>query len=86
MRTDIYRAIADPTRRAMLDLLREGERPASALAAPFAMSRAAASQHLGVLLDCGLIDVKAVGRQRVYSLRREALSGLRTWVESFSAT
>ena len=81
MTTDLFRVIADPTRRAMIDLLRERERSASELAAPFAMSRAAASQHLALLLDAGFVDVRAVGRQRIYSLQPGALDSVRNWVD-----
>lgn len=77
---DHFKVIADPTRRAMIDLLRERERSASELAAPFAMSRAAASQHLALLLQAGFVDVRAVGRLRIYSLHPGALDSLRNWL------
>ena len=79
---DVFRALADPTRRAMLELLSRRSRTAAELAAPFAMTRAAASQHLGVLLDAGLVDMEPVGRNRVYRLRRSALRPAVEWLAS----
>jgi len=75
----VFRAVADPTRRAMLDRLRTGELTASDLAEPFDMSQPAVSQHLRVLLDAGLVDAEQVGRQRVYRLNAEPLRGVFEW-------
>ena len=78
--SDVFRAIADPTRRAMIDMLRICDRSASELAEPFDISKPAVSQHLGVLLDAGLVDVRAEGRQRIYSLLPERLDGVVDWI------
>jgi DNA-binding transcriptional ArsR family regulator len=71
---EALRAVADPTRRAILRLVREDELPAGAIAEHFpSMSRPAVSQHLRVLTDAGLVDVRAEGNRRLYRWRREGL-------------
>lgn len=68
------RAVADPTRRAILRLVRDDELPAGAIASQFpSISRPAVSQHLRVLADAGLVDVRADGNRRLYRWRREGL-------------
>lgn len=71
---DALRAVADPTRRAILRLVRDGELAAGDIATHFpSMSRPAVSQHLRVLADSGLVDVRPDGNRRMYSWRREGL-------------
>ena len=71
---DVFRAIADPTRRAVLDLLiARGEESVSALAAPFRMSLPAVSRHLRVLKEAGLVTERRSGKQRLYRLTPEPL-------------
>ena len=66
------RAVADPTRRAILRLVRDDELPAGEIASRFpTMSRPAVSQHLRVLTDAGLVEARADGNRRMYRLRRE---------------
>jgi DNA-binding transcriptional ArsR family regulator len=68
------RAVADPTRRAILRLVRDGELAAGEIASHFpSMSRPAVSQHLRVLTDSGLVEVRTDGNRRLYSWRREGL-------------
>lgn len=68
------RAVADPTRRAILRLVRDRELPAGEIATHFpAMSRPAVSQHLRVLDDAGLVEVRPDGNRRLYRWRREGL-------------
>ncbi len=80
---DVYLAIADPTRRRLLDLLGAGERPVNALAAPFRMSRPAISQHLRILRRVGLVDVRKDGRERRYRVRGERLREVFGWVAHY---
>ena len=80
---DVYQAIADPTRRRLLDLLTAGERPVNNLARPFAMSRPAVSQHLRVLREAGLVAERRVGRERRYSLRAAPLREVYDWVAHY---
>jgi len=76
------RALADPTRRAILWLVHDGEVAAGEIARHFpGMSRPAVSQHLRVLADAGLVTVRPAGNQRLYRWRREGLSDVTTFVE-----
>ncbi len=77
---DVYQAIADPTRRQILDLLGDAELPVNDLAAPFAMSRPAISQHLRVLREAGLVTDRKRGRQRLYRLQAEPLREVEAWL------
>ena len=77
---DIFQAIADPTRRAILDQLRYGEQPVKQLAEPFSISLPAISQHLKVLCQAGLVTQKRFGRQRLYQLNPEPLKQVSNWV------
>jgi len=71
---DALRAVADPTRRAILRLVRDREIPAGEIAEHFpAISRPAVSQHLRVLTDAGLVDVRPEGNRRLYRWRPEGL-------------
>jgi DNA-binding transcriptional ArsR family regulator len=81
--TPVYIAIAHPVRRRLLDLLADGDQPVKALAAPFAMSRPAVSQHLKVLLDAGLVAERRAGRERLYHLRGERLQEVHRWLSRY---
>jgi len=80
---DVFRAIADPTRRAILDRLRAGPANAGALAADFRSSRPAISKHLRVLRDARLVVDRRVGRERVYSVKAVALQSVAGWLEGY---
>lgn len=80
---DIFVAIADPTRRALLDRLRDGEQAVKQLAEPFEMSMPAISQHLQVLCEAGLVQVRKVGRQRLYRLNPEPLKEVSDWMNPY---
>ncbi|MBE3637807.1 ArsR/SmtB family transcription factor [Mangrovicoccus algicola] len=75
-------ALADPTRRALLDRLRLGPASAGRLAQGFRVSRPAVSQHLRVLVCAGLLDVSACGARRIYRLRPEGLEALRGYLDA----
>ncbi|MCD7060890.1 ArsR/SmtB family transcription factor [Pelagibacterium xiamenense] len=78
---DIFAVIADPTRRAMLDMMRQGEYPAGAFVAAFPnVSQPAISQHLKVLRDAGLVAVRADKQRRFYTLKAEGLASVVDWV------
>jgi len=77
--TDVFRAVADPTRRAILDRLRSAELSVNDLAGPFNMTQPAISQHLRVLLDAGLVEAEQIGRQRLYRLNAEPLREVFQW-------
>jgi DNA-binding transcriptional ArsR family regulator len=81
---DIYRAVADPTRRAMLDRLMRGDCPAGELAPRGTrMSQPALSQHLRVLREARLVKQVRHGRQRVYSLQMAPLRELDEWLDKY---
>ena len=80
-----FHAIADPTRRQLLTILRSGERSASELAAPFKQSRSAVSQHLATLAQAGLVVRRRDGRRQVYRLRPEPLREVIDWTTEFDA-
>jgi ArsR family transcriptional regulator len=75
---DAYRALADPTRRQILKLLREGDLPAGAIAEQFAMSWPSVSRHLGVLAATGLVTATRRGQQLIYSLTTSVLADIVT--------
>jgi len=80
---DIFQAIADPTRRALLDRLRNGEQSVKQLAEPFDMSMPAISQHLHILCEAGLVTQRKLGRQRLYQLNPEPLQEVSNWVNPY---
>ena len=75
--------LADPTRRQVFERLRAGPRPVNLLAAGLPVSRPAVSQHLKALKEAGLVEERSEGVRRIYSLRREGLTELREWLDSF---
>ncbi len=76
-------AIADPIRRRVLELVRDGEMPAGELAEQFEVSRPAVSRHLRVLREAGLVRERRVGRLRVYRADPAPLGELRDWLERY---
>lgn len=82
---DVFRAIADPTRRALLDRLRAGPAPVNVLASDFEASRPSISKHLLVLKRARLVDEQRAGRERVYRLRPHPLAHVSSWVEGYRA-
>ena len=81
--TDVYSAIADPTRRGLLDQLGRGEQTVLGLARPFAMTLSAVSQHLKLLRSVGLVSVRKAGRERVYRLNARPLREVADWVHQY---
>jgi DNA-binding transcriptional ArsR family regulator len=82
-RTDAFQAVADPTRRAILDRLRRGSAPVNELAAGFAVSRPAISKHLRVLRAARLVDCQRQGRLQVYTVRPGKLRDVAQWIEGY---
>lgn len=78
-----YAAIADPTRRAILTRLAQGEARVTELAEPFAMSLNAVSKHLRVLEQAGLVRRRVQGREHYLSLQAEALRTASAWLETY---
>jgi DNA-binding transcriptional ArsR family regulator len=76
-------AIADPTRRRILELLRDGEVAAGDLCGEFTISRPAVSRHLRVLREVGLVQSRVDGQRRVYALDARPLAELDVWLEPY---
>ncbi len=83
MRRDPFQAIADPTRRGILDLLAGQSLNLQAVADNFKVSRPAISRHVKILAQCGLILVKQQGRERYCEARLENLNEVADWVEQY---
>jgi DNA-binding transcriptional ArsR family regulator len=79
----IFRAIADPTRRAILDMLLEGERSVGEIAERFAVSRPAVSKHLRVLRGARLVRARRQGRQRLCAIDPEPLRAIDAWLDGY---
>jgi DNA-binding transcriptional ArsR family regulator len=78
-----FQALADPTRRAVLDLLRGGRQPAGQIAGAFPVSRPAISKHLRLLRRAHLVRERREGRHRVYELNPEPLRAVDSWIEQY---
>ena len=77
------KAIAEPRRRAILQLVRDEERSAGEIASQFDVSRPAVSQHLSVLKEAGLVSERRNGTRRFYRARPEGLTELRAFLDEF---
>jgi DNA-binding transcriptional ArsR family regulator len=77
------KALAEPRRRRILSLVRDGELSAGAIAAHFEISRPAVSQHLTVLREAGLVDERRNGTRRLYRARPEGLAELKAFLDGF---
>jgi DNA-binding transcriptional ArsR family regulator len=78
-----FELLAEPTRRRILDLLRDGERPVGELVDRLAMSQPAVSKHLRVLRESGLVDVRVDAQRRLYRLRPEGLREVDAWIAPY---
>lgn len=81
----LFQALADPTRRAVLDLLRGGSMPAGGIAQQFPISRPAISKHLRLLRRARLVEQRRDGRRRFYELNAEPLQAVDSWLEYYRA-
>jgi len=81
--SDAFNAIAEPQRREILVLLRDGERPVTGLARDLGMTQPQASKHLRVLREVGLVQVRGAGKQRLYGLDARGLRPVHEWAGGF---
>lgn len=81
--TDVFNAIAEPQRRAILALLAAGERSVNAIADALNIRQPQASKHLRVLKEVGLVSVREVKQQRLYQLQSAGLKPVHDWVKPF---
>ena len=81
----VLHAVADPSRRTVLEILRQHPATAGELAAALPIARPGVSRHLRVLREVGLVDVRQDAQRRIYSLRPEALVEVDQWLEPYRA-
>jgi DNA-binding transcriptional ArsR family regulator len=79
----VFEVVAEPTRRRILDLLREDERPVGGLVDALGLSQPAVSKHLRVLREAGLVEVRAVAQRRLYRVRPEPLRAMDEWLAPY---
>ena len=82
-RRDVFQAIADPTRRAIIGMIAKQPVNVNAIAKEFEVSRQAISLHLKVLSECGLLNIKQLGRERLCEAKLEKLNEVHKWVEEY---
>ena len=80
---DVFVAIAHPVRRGILEALANGRKSANEIAEPFDVSRSAISQHLGILVDAGLILRQRDGRNQFYQVQPDNLNVIYEWIQKF---
>ncbi len=83
MRRDVFQAIADPTRREILNMIAYKPLNVNAVAEKFDVSRTAIYKHMKILIECGLVDVKQQGRERFCEAKMDGLSEVSDWVEQY---
>ena len=83
MRRDVFQAIADPNRRAILSLLARQRMTLNSVAENFRISRPAVSKHIRILKECGLVVVIPQGRERYCEARFDKLNEVTAWVEEY---
>jgi DNA-binding transcriptional ArsR family regulator len=82
-RSGVLQALAEPHRAAILDLLRDGERPVGDLVAHLHLTQPTVSKHLGVLKEAGLVEARTDAQRRLYRIRPEPLADLDAWLASY---
>lgn len=80
---DVFQAIADPTRRNILQLLAASDKPISNISEHFAISRTAVVKHLKILEQAELISAEKKGREKIYTLHSERLQEIEDWLQYF---
>jgi DNA-binding transcriptional ArsR family regulator len=82
-RRDVFQAIADPHRRAIIHLLAQKRLTLNGVAENFSISRPAISKHIKILSECGLVDVEQQGRERYCQVKFEKLGEVSDWVDQY---
>lgn len=83
MRRDVFQAIADPTRREILNMVAYKELNVNAVTEHFDVSRAAIYKHMKILVECGLIEMKQQGREKYCEAKLDGLKEVSNWVEQY---
>ncbi|MBL7932363.1 MAG: winged helix-turn-helix transcriptional regulator [Bacteroidia bacterium] len=84
-RRDVFQAIADPTRRAIIGMIAEKPVNVNAIASEFKVSRQAISLHLKILSECGLLSVKQQGRERICEAKLDQLNEVNEWISQYKS-
>jgi DNA-binding transcriptional ArsR family regulator len=82
-RRDVFQAIADPTRRDIINLIAFQSMNLNSIAENFDVSRPAISQHIKILIECGLVTIKKQGRERFAEATLKPLNAITDWIEPF---
>jgi DNA-binding transcriptional ArsR family regulator len=82
-RRDVFQAIADPTRRQIIDLLVNESMNLNAIADNFKISRPAISQHIKILSECGIVEIETIGRERYCKVQPKSLIPAFLWLEQY---
>lgn len=82
-RRDVFQAIADPTRRAIIGMIAQKPVNVNTIAEQFDVSRQAISLHLKILAECGLLNIKQMGRERLCEAKLEKLNEVHEWVAQY---
>jgi DNA-binding transcriptional ArsR family regulator len=83
MRRDVFQAIADPTRREIINMIAHQSMNLNAVADQFSISRPAISKHIKILTECGLITIKQQGRERYCEAKLRKLNEVSQWIEQY---
>jgi DNA-binding transcriptional ArsR family regulator len=83
MRRDVFQAIADPTRRAIINMIAHKSLNLNSVAESFNISRPAISKHIKILTQCGLITIKQQGRERYCQAKLQKLNEVSQWIEQY---
>ena len=83
MRRDVFQAIADPTRREIINMIAHKSLNVNSVAGNFDVSRTAIYKHVKILTECGLVNMKQLGRERFCEARLEKLNEVSDWVEQY---
>jgi DNA-binding transcriptional ArsR family regulator len=83
--SETFETLADPTRRRIVEVLREGERPVGEIVRRVAIAQSGVSRHLRILEEAGFVAARAEGQRRLYSLRPEPFRDLHDWVARYTS-
>src|SRR5215217_2900446 len=83
MRRDVFQAIADPTRRKIINMIAQQSMNLNAVAENFDISRPAISKHIKILTECGLVTIKQQGRERYCEAKLQKLNEVSDWIEQY---
>ncbi len=81
--TDVFRVLAEPSRRHLLDALRDGERSVTELVTDTHLAQPAVSKHLRILRDAGVVSLRTSGRRHLYSIRPRSLREIADWLSYY---